>query len=151
MLVSFFCKPLWVPFNRFRERVQSGHLMRREVVAYYSSCPSLWFLVAPHPAPLCCRSFSEGFVLSSEELEGMYSKKERLKVPFGERACIPEGGKLPGRSQPAAMGNSYLHNQARWKSRASSHDAMGGGVLGLRGSPHSITAREEEHRGRPRR
>lgn len=39
--------------------------------------------------------------------------KEDLKVPFGDRVYMPGGGKLPPRSQPAAMGNSYLHNQPR--------------------------------------
>lgn len=151
MLVSFFCKPLWVPFNRFREPVQSGHLMRREVVAYYSSCPSLWFLVAPHPAPLCCRSFLKDLFCLAKNWKGCIAKKKDLKCLLvrehayqREASCQGDLSQLPWETHTCIIRldeSQELPPMMQW----------GGGQLGLKGSPHSITAREEEHRGRPRR
>lgn len=73
------------------------------------SCCLLLFLflpsdsfVVPTPSPLCCLFSLKDLFCLAKSYKGCVAKED-LKVPFGDRAYMPGGGKLPGRSQPAAI------------------------------------------------
>lgn len=125
-MVSFFNKACESPFIALQKHAKWGTWREGKSLLTPLPVPPLWFLCGPHSMlPLRCLLSLKDLFCLAKSYKGCVAKED-LKVPFGDRAYMAGGGKLPLRSQPAAMGNLYLHNQARWKSRASFHDAMRG-------------------------